>query len=190
MGTWIMDIQCVAVSLLSAGRLEMLPMHNYPLLALSIGELWSIRYNLLIHTLLKETIYIPLRRYGNYSVVSASLAAFAMSGVLHSWVAYVTFGQGIVRACAFFVIQVPWIAMEQSYAKEVKMFLPKMVRWVLTFGFFFATLPLYAGLFVDGYPKWLENNNPSLSVPKVPILGEVSQFLMTAFGIDSQYSRF
>ena len=171
-GTWIMDIQGALVLFLSRGYYEMLPMYNYPWLSQSVSEFWGQRYNRLINALLKETVYAPLRKLGHSRELS-TLAAFGVSGILHSWVSYITFGKGVVRAFAFFVVQVPWIIIERRFLSSV----PTLIKRCLTRMFLFGTLPLYVDLFVDNMSQW-QQKNPVDNVPEVPVLTGLSQLLI------------
>ena len=65
---------------------------------------------------LKDTVYKPLLCiYKNdISKETASLAAFFVSGVLHSHVAYFAFGRGVLKACLFFVTHHYLIQLEKK----------------------------------------------------------------------------
>jgi hypothetical protein len=177
---WGTDIQSVVINVLSAGRLEMLYMHNYPFLSSSLRDLWGRRYNLLINSLLKETAYIPAQTYYGYSKRVASLLAFFTSGMLHSWVAHFTFGTGVMRACLFFVSQALWMNLVegQSWYRES---VPTIVKAVLTVCYFYATAVLYVGLFVESMPDWLDKNPQT--VPYVPLLHHVTNTIAASLGL-------
>ena len=177
---WGTDIQSVAINLLSGGRLEMLYMHNYPFLSHSLRDLWGRRYNLLINTLLKETVYLPAQNYYGCSKHVASLLAFFTSGLLHSWVAHFSFGGGVVRACLFFVSQALWMnAVEgQAWYRDS---LPSVCKATFTICYFYITSWLYVGLFIEAMPDWLDKNPQS--VPVVPIVTDVTNSLAVAVGL-------
>ena len=177
---WTTDIQSVAISLLSGGRLQMLYMHKYPFLSRSLQDLWGRRYNLLITTLLKETVYIPAQNYYNCSKAGASLAAFFTSGVLHSWVAHFTFGRGVVRASLFFVSQAVWIYIVEGHS-SYRNGIPPILKAVGTIFFFYATAWLCVGLFVEAMPDWL-NKNPQM-VPDLPFVRGVANSVGLAIGL-------
>lgn len=163
-GSWLGDAQCVVVSLLSAGRFELLPFNNYPFLAVSIKEYWGKRYNRIIHTLLKETVYLPAQNVYGLSKRTASLATFAVSGLLHVYVVHFTFQTGYLRAFVWFIAQHYWIYLveETNEWKE----LPRAVKRIVTHTFFFLSLTLYGGLFVEAMPEWLDKNRPE-NIPQV-----------------------
>lgn len=178
---WTNDLQCVIVSLLSGGRLQMLHMHNFPFLSRSLRDLWGRRYNLLINTLLKETVFIPAQNYYDCSKQVASVLAFTTSGILHSWVAYFTFGGGVVRASLFFASQALWInQVEQRewYRNSFRSFW----KAVVTVLYFYATACLYVGMFVEAMPDWLDKNAGGV-VPEVPVMKDVTNSLGVAIGL-------
>jgi hypothetical protein len=154
---YMIDLECVAVGLLCAGRYEMLPMYNYPMASTSLRDFWGHRYNLLIHCLLTETVYVPVQQFYSSKEIAIT-ATFAVSGVLHAWVAYFTFGRGVVRAFVFFLLQVPGILLERKFLSKV----PVFVKLCWTMAYLLATTPLYLGLFVENYAEWLELNDPGI----------------------------
>lgn len=177
---WTNDSQCVIVNLLSGGRLQMLHMHNFPFLSRSLRDLWGRRYNLLISTLLKETVFIPAQNSYGCSKQVASILAFTTSGVLHSWVAHFTFGGGVGRASLFFLLQAIWInRVEQKewYRNSV----PSIWKAVSPVLYFYATACLYVGLFVEAMPEWLDKN--AGAVPDVPVLQDVTRSIGVAIGL-------
>ena len=59
-----------------------------------------------------------------------------------------------------------------------KVILPTCIKRIITIVFLFATLPLYAGLFVECYPQWLANDTATKELPKLPILYNITQYLL------------
>lgn len=131
----------------------------------------------------------------HWNGATASLAAFGTSGICHLWVAYFTFGRGVLRAWVFFLVQVPWIVLENSVFpclgrsssnNNNNPCLSEMLRRVVT-SFFFASLPIYAGLFIESYPQWLAKSDPR--VLKLPFLWDTPQWLMTKLDIQQEHWR-
>lgn len=177
---WSTDIQSVIINLVTGGHVEMLYMHNYPFLSSSLRDLWGYRYNRLINILLKETVYIPAQTYFGCSKQVASFLAFLTSGILHSWVAYFTFGGGVLRASLFFVLQALWIGLVEGsewYRRNV----PVPIKAVLTICYFYVTAWLYVGLFVEALSDWLEKNPQT--VPNLPLVRDVTNLLATSLGL-------
>jgi hypothetical protein len=82
----------------------------------------------------------------------AALASFAASGLLHAYVAHVTFGHGEVSAFLFFVLHGLMVAVDQMFLKYQ---VSPMVRAAFTPLIFIFTYSLYIGLFLQAMPEWL-----------------------------------
>lgn len=61
----------------------------------SPSDFWGVRWNALVHIVLKGAVYIPLRRNG-FSKGLAGLATFASSGLLHEYVLTVIALKGVI----------------------------------------------------------------------------------------------
>jgi hypothetical protein len=160
-GTWTLDLQFATVCLVSGGYYEGLPFNEYVFLSTSLEDFWGRRYNRLINTLLKDTVYKPLLILPNkgegVTKNMASLLVFLVSGVLHSHVAYFAFGRGAATACLFFVVQHFMIRFERKFVPSTW---PKIIRGVFAFSLLMCSFHLYLGLFVDAMPDW-EKQNPN-----------------------------
>jgi len=170
-GSFINDFVSGLTSIVTLGAYEAIPFNNHPYLSASVSELWSKRYNLHVHTFLKDTTYVPARRAG-FSKDSARFLTFAMSGLLHVFVARHAFRRGYFRTLAFFLSQMALIRMQEWSRKEHKD-VPHWARVVETYSLFMPTLYLYGGLFVEAYPEWAENNPvqvPEFAKPFVKML--------------------
>jgi len=147
-GTWSQDLQCTAVSVFSGGRYALQPFNDWVVLSTSLGELWGSRYNKLISSLLRDTVYGPCKRAG-LSGQSSLLASFAMSGALHMFVARVVFHKGEGRTMCFFLLHAAAILAERSlsnrYPKAAAR-VPSFVKASLVMAFMWASLPLYGSL--------------------------------------------
>jgi hypothetical protein len=130
--------------------------------------------------LLRETVFIPAQNYYDCSKQVASVLAFTTSGILHSWVAYFTFGGGVVRASLFFVSQALWINQVEQREWYRNSF-PSFWKAVVTVLYFYATACLYVGLFVEAMPDWLDKN--AGGVPEVPVMKDVTNSLGVTIGL-------
>ena len=171
------------IKLFTLNRYKWLEMNNYPLFSISITELWSKRYNQLIRTLLHQTIFIPFINYG-FSKQFAAFSAFFASGLLHVYVAYKTFGYGLINTLIFFVlhgtatvIESIIYGKERNYRNRDKFGVMEiMLRVIITMTFFVLTIPLYIGLFIQAYPEWGINNG-SKGVSNIYGVNEVVKML-------------
>ena len=169
-GSFLNDLQIFLVRLLTKDKYTVLEFNHYPFLAQSVREFWGRRYNLLVSTLLKESIFDPLRRTGMCSSSLAALMSFLMSGLLHGHVAMAGFGvSSPLPAFLFFLLQGIACFVEVNCPFTP----PKPVKCLLTQGFLLITAPLYLGLFTRAGPKFYELNKPLLYdspwIPKIPV---------------------
>ena len=169
-GPFVTDLQIALVQLVTQNRYTVLEFNNYPFLSKSVREFWGRRYNRLISSLLKESIFDPVRRLPFSSSAIAALTSFIISGLLHGHVALGGFGApSPVPAILFFVLQ--------GFACCVEIMcpftLPKPIAIILTQGFLLMTAPLYLGLFTRAGPEFYQLNKPPLSdvpwLPKIPV---------------------
>ncbi|KAA8523608.1 hypothetical protein F0562_010031 [Nyssa sinensis] len=69
--------------------LELEPQFNEPYLATSLQDFWGRRWNLMVTSILRPTVYYPLRRISTgilgrkWAPVPAILATFSVSGLMH-----------------------------------------------------------------------------------------------------------
>ncbi|XP_028768338.1 long-chain-alcohol O-fatty-acyltransferase-like [Neltuma alba] len=69
------------------------PQFNEPYLSTSLQDFWGRRWNLMVTGILRPTVYDPIRRLswsvlGPYSPIPATLATFAVSGLMHELMYY------------------------------------------------------------------------------------------------------
>ena len=169
-GTFLNDIQIVVIRLITRNKYSVLEFNDYPFLSKSIREFWGRRYNRLVGTLLKESIFDPIRRLPYSSSMIAALASFIMSGILHAHVAVGAFGASSpLPSFIFFILQ--GIA---CCAEVICPFtLPKPLGILFTHAFLLVTAPLYVGLFTEANAEYYEFNKPPLFdvawFPKLPV---------------------
>eukprot|EP00535_Pseudo-nitzschia_heimii_P012280 CAMPEP_0197192978 /NCGR_PEP_ID=MMETSP1423-20130617/26189_1 /TAXON_ID=476441 /ORGANISM="Pseudo-nitzschia heimii, Strain UNC1101" /LENGTH=224 /DNA_ID=CAMNT_0042646021 /DNA_START=663 /DNA_END=1337 /DNA_ORIENTATION=+ len=120
-----------AFSLLTGYEAE--PAMGNPMLASqSVTEFWGKRWNILVHTMLKNGVYKPLRWKCSVSRNGAILATFLASGLIHEWILYMLYdiGSGTSGredtytpiyggAMVFFVWQSILIGLELAFGKTV-----------------------------------------------------------------------
>lgn len=137
------------------------PFNNYTLLSISIKELWSKRYNLIVRDRLHRNIFKPLIHYG-YSPAFAAFAAFFMSGILHVFIVWKHLNnlQGMFTTFLFFVLHGIICIMESYIYPRNKLqkrddlnWFVIIIRIMITNIIFALTLPLYIGLYVKEYPE-------------------------------------
>jgi hypothetical protein len=169
-GTFLTDLQIALVQLVTRNKYTVLEFNNYPFLSKSVREFWGRRYNRLVSSLLKESIFDPVRRLPSSSATIGSLASFIISGLLHGHVAIAGFGApSPASAILFFVLQGLACCVEVICPFT----LPEPIAIILTQAFLLITAPLYLGLFTRVGPEFYVLNKPMLYdvpwLPKIPI---------------------
>ena len=169
-GTFLIDIQIALVRLITQNKYSVLDFNDYPFLSKSIREFWGRRYNRLVGTLLKESIFDPVRRLPYSSPIIGAMASFIISGLLHAHVAVSGFGASSPLPAFFFFV------LQGLVCCAVAVFpfnLPKPLGILLTQAFLLVTSPLYIGLFTRAGPEFYESNKPLLFdvpwFPKLPV---------------------
>ncbi len=83
---------------------EVPPIQSAPLLARSAGEFWGARWNRPWSEWLRRFAFLPLAR--RHHATLGVLAAFALSGLMHAWLALVAVGaSAAARMGTFFIVQ-------------------------------------------------------------------------------------
>ena len=115
------------------------PIQQAPVLARSVGEFWSRRWNRPVSDWLKEYVFLPLARRRRPGL--ALLAAFAVSAVFHAWLYFVALGlPAAASAAGFFLLQVPAVVLE---AKLRIARWPALAARAWTLTWLLATSPLF-----------------------------------------------
>lgn len=123
----------------SAIGVDLGPLHDAPILARTVGEFWSRRWNRSVHAWLNEFAFRPVAK--RFGVAMGVLAAFGASAVLHFvpiCVAYDAKWAGVMAA--FFVIHGAVVVIE---AKLGVARWPRALGHVWTLGIFSITAPLF-----------------------------------------------
>ena len=79
------------------------PFQRAPILARSVSDFWSRRWNRVVSAWLNELVYRPIAR--EHSIAAAAIAAFTVSGLLHGWLFAPLGIAAAAMAALFFVIQ-------------------------------------------------------------------------------------
>jgi hypothetical protein len=104
------------------------PFQRKPIASRTVSEFWSRRWNRAVSEWLNELVYRPLAR--RHSVVTATLAAFLVSGLMHAWLFAPLGLAAAAMAGAFFVIQ--GCAMIAERRLRVRLWRPALARaWSL-----------------------------------------------------------
>ncbi|CAF2926385.1 unnamed protein product [Rotaria sp. Silwood2] len=168
-GTHLADTHAAIVGLVTCNKYTLLSYNNAPFLSQSIRKFWGCRYNQLVGSVLKESVFEPTRRLLHSSTI-AVLTTFTLSGLLHAHVAVAVFGASSpVSAFTFFFLQGIACCVENLCSLT----LPKPIGIVTTHIFLLLTAPLYIGLFTRAGPAFFALNPPPLFggkwIPQLPL---------------------
>jgi hypothetical protein len=168
--TFMSDAQSAIVRIVTRDKYMLKSLTNFPLLSQSIREFWGRRYNQLVGTILRESVFQPVVQYIS-SKTAASLITFLVSGLLHVHLALVAFKdvQPAISNIAFFLLHGIACAIEANIGFQ----LPTPLAWLLTQSFLLATASLQIGPFTRIGPEFYAIN-PSILydqkwVPKLPV---------------------
>jgi hypothetical protein len=115
---------------LGLGGLKPPRQHDAPVLARSVREFWSERWNLNIHAWFQRHTFLPLARRGHRKL--GILAAFAASALLHFWLVAVPIGfVWAVPMAAFFLMQ-GGIAVIETKLSISRWSRPLQHAWTMT----------------------------------------------------------
>ncbi|MCW8133598.1 MAG: DUF393 domain-containing protein [Planctomycetota bacterium] len=90
------------------------PIMRAPLLARSLGDFWSARWNLAMRDLVHAYVLAPLRR--RVGVPLATMSVFLLSGLIHELVISVPARAGYGLPTAYFTLQGAGVLFERSHA--------------------------------------------------------------------------
>lgn len=130
-------VQCLRLAHRLVG-LDIGELHRDPILARSLTEFWSERWNLPVTDWLHEFFFRPWSRGGH--PLAGLAAAFAASAALHFWLFYAAANlQAGLMGLAFFLVQVPALILERRW--RVRRW-PQWAARTWTIGFVLAASPL------------------------------------------------
>jgi len=88
------------------------PLMARPLGAASLGEFWGRRWNTAFHQLAHELVFRPMRRRSD--IAAATLATFAVSGLVHELVISLPAGGGWGLPTLYFLVQGSGLLFERA----------------------------------------------------------------------------
>ncbi|MBI2373192.1 MAG: hypothetical protein HYV07_04270 [Deltaproteobacteria bacterium] len=124
------------------------PLHRLPVASRTVGEFWSLRWNLEVHRILRKLAFLPLARRRRPQ--SGLAAAFALSTLLHVWI-MLPVGGGAMSGlwAAYFLLQGAIVLLERRLG--VASWSPVAAHlWTLTL--MVGTSPLFVEPMLRVYP--------------------------------------
>ncbi|WJX49712.1 hypothetical protein P8452_36110 [Trifolium repens] len=127
---------------------ELEPQFNNPILATSLQDFWGRRWNLMVTSIMRPTVYEPTLKVAKnlvgvkWAPLVAVFGTFVVSGLMHELILfYLGRLEPTFRMFGFFVFHGVCLTVEIALKKVVtdRWQLPRFVSGPLTVGFFFAT---------------------------------------------------
>ncbi|TKY67954.1 Acyl-CoA--sterol O-acyltransferase 1 [Spatholobus suberectus] len=174
----------VAAAARSTLGLELEPQFNDPLRSTSLQDFWGRRWNLMVTSILRPTVYEPtLRAAGNvvgpkWAPLPAVLGTFVVSGLMHELILfYIGRLEPTFRMTWFFVLHGVCLTVEIALKKALtaRCRLPRFVSGPLTAGFVLATCIC---LFL---PEFIRCHIDVRAFEEYAALGQLLQNLASAF---------
>lgn len=142
--SYLIDIQTVFMRIITQDKYTFQWLNNFPFSSQSLREFWGRRYNQVIGTILKESIFRPLDLYiSSRSIVG--LIAFTISGLFHVHIILVVFEDASSVLLTFACFFLNGIACGIEAHLPIK--LPPLIGWLMTLSVLFVTAPMCLGPF-------------------------------------------
>ncbi|CAJ2655125.1 unnamed protein product [Trifolium pratense] len=128
--------------------LELEPQFNNPILSTSLQDFWGRRWNLMVTSIMRPTVYEPTLKVAKnlvglkWATLVAVFGTFVVSGLMHELILfYLGRLEPTFKMFGFFVFHGVCLTVEIVLKKVVtdRWRLPRFVSGPLTVGFFFAT---------------------------------------------------
>lgn len=166
--SYILDAEMVVVRILTRDEYTLESFTNFPIFSLSLREFWGRRYNQIVNTVLKESIFVPIRSEFSSPTIPA-LTTFVISGLLHVHIAFSTFDDLSSLFPTFMFFFLHGIACYLEANMNIQ--LPEHVGWLGTHAFLLITSPLMIRPFIkEGSPFLMLNPPPLISNEWIPKL--------------------
>lgn len=166
--TFLSEMQSVIVRIVTRDKYMLKSLTNFPLLSVSLREFWGRRYNQLIGTIFRESIFKPVLQRLSSPTISA-LLVFIVSGLLHIHLAYINFQDHRAAASNMLFFLLHGVAC--TIEAHIPFRLPAPVTCLLTQIFILATIYLQIGPFTKlGPDYYLVNAPPLFDLKWIPAL--------------------
>ncbi|CAF1539771.1 unnamed protein product [Didymodactylos carnosus] len=168
--TFCSDVQSAIIRTVTRDKYMLKPLINFPFLSQSLREFWGRRYNQLIGTIFRESIFQPVLQHLSSKTI-VSLIVFVVSSLLHVHLAAVTFtdSRANMSNMIFFILH----GIACTIEAHTPFKLPAPLSWLFTQLFLLATASLQIGAFTRVGPDFYTVNAPLLFqqkwIPKLPV---------------------
>lgn len=167
--SYMTEMQIMLIRLITRDKYTLQSFTNFPLFSRSLFDFWGRRYNRLVGTVLKESIFQPFNAYiSSRSILS--LLTFIVSGLLHVHLVFIVFNDtsSAYSTFGFFLINGVACCIENY----LKIRFPQPFGSLFTHFFLLLTAPMFVSLYTRE-PEYFPVNIPPLYgnpwIPKFPI---------------------
>ncbi|CAF3412175.1 unnamed protein product [Rotaria socialis] len=170
--SYMTDMQTGFIRLITRDEYTLEPFTNFPLFSRSLHDFWGRRYNRLVGTVLKESIFQPLNLYISSREIM-TLITFIVSGLLHVHIVIVVFNDvsSVLSTFAFFIVN----GIACGIEAYMKIQLPQPLGSLVTHLFLLLTAPMCIGIYtreaayfpVNVPPLYDNKWIPKFSIPSV-----------------------
>ncbi|UJR11282.1 hypothetical protein I4U23_015464 [Adineta vaga] len=176
--SYVIDFETFVIRIVTRDKYTMQPLNNFPFLSQSVREFWGRRYNQIIGTILKESVFQPLSLYISSPSIRA-LITFTISGIFHAHIVFVVFNDpsSVSSSIACFVLN----GIAGCIETRLPIKFPLQLRYLMTYSILFVTAPMCLGPYardkavffgVDSLSSYGDQWISKLPVPKMCPRGE------------------
>ena len=161
------DLEMLFIRVITRNRYTIESFTNHPYLSLSLRIFWGQRYNRIVNSILKDSIFRPICA-NSISPALAALATFTVSGLLHVHIVTVLFGDisYVVPTFLFFILHGIACCLEKHFQPQCM----EHVAWFMTHFFLLWTSPLILRPFLIEKSFFNLNPPPLFDVSWIPQL--------------------
>ncbi|CAF1127755.1 unnamed protein product [Rotaria sordida] len=150
--SYVLEIGMIFGRILTLDKYTLESFTNFPIFSSPLREFWGRRYNRIMHTIFKESIFEPIRLEFSSSTIGA-LTTFIINGLLHAHICLVIFGgKSLFPTFIFFLLH----GIAYSIETKMKIQLPKLVGCIITHLFLLITSPLVVKPFIQSWATQLK----------------------------------
>jgi hypothetical protein len=147
--TWKLELIHALAFLLSRGRVGVLDKYPGTMLATSNRQMWS-RYNVPMGVMFRQCARDPVEKSLGAGRAAGQLSLFLASALFHTYISQVTFKRGGWETFVFFLLHGVIVTVESLKGARAPFYLswPDPMKRVVAWGYQWATLHMYPGLWV------------------------------------------
>ena len=167
---YIADFERVLVRVMTGNKYTIESFTNFTFLSRSLRTFWGRRYNRIVSSFLKTSVFQPVHKR-SASPTLAALATFVVSGLFHVHIVLAVFDDMSFAIPTFLFFLIHGVAC--CVETQVKVQVPEHVGWLLTHAFILLTAPMMLRPFTSKDLLFFRMNPPPLLdsewIPRLPV---------------------